>query len=222
MELSDGLCGKGDHLVFFLFSDVLEICKKRSKAFTSAKSPNSNGAGGFGHTTKVSNQGKSYKHVRLLSLSMIKKVVDIRETEDCHKVFALMVRSNQELKEKLFSFTITDEEVHKMNYLRVMCRQMANTVCKADSEIFLISLDPDQLEIDTSDVALGTLSKAFKFASRTRMKVGRAFSFNKTPSKLKRTLSNMMSPFGSTHSLTPTRQQLAEMRLASCTNININ
>ncbi|XP_051158794.1 protein ECT2 isoform X3 [Leptopilina boulardi] len=216
MELSEGLSGRGDHLVLFLFTDTLEICKKRSKAFNSLKSPNTvNGL----HSAKLS-QGKPYKHIRMLSLSTIKKVVDIRETDECHKVFALMVRSNQELKEKLFSFTITDEEVNKTNYLRTLCRQMANTVCKPDADTFLISLDSHQLEIDTSDVALGTLSKAFKFASRTRMKVGRAFSFNKTPSKLKRAMSTMMSPFGSTHSLTPASQQLAQMRLASCNNIN--
>ncbi|KAK1137695.1 hypothetical protein K0M31_002191 [Melipona bicolor] len=158
MELSEGLSGRGDHLVLFLFTDTLEICKKRSKAFNSLKSPNT--ANGL-HTTKLS-QGKPYKHIRMLSLSTIKKVVDIRETDECHKVFALMVRSNQELKEKLFSFTITDEEVNKTNYLRTLCRQMANTVCKADADTFLISLDSHQLEIDTSDVALGTLSKAFK------------------------------------------------------------
>ncbi|XP_076645873.1 protein ECT2-like isoform X7 [Halictus rubicundus] len=216
MELSEGLSGRGDHLVLFLFTDTLEICKKRSKAFNSLKSPNT--ANGL-HATKLS-QGKPYKHIKMLSLSTIKKVVDIRETDECHKVFALMVRSNQELKEKLFSFTITDEEVNKTNYLRTLCRQMANTVCKADADTFLICLDSHQLEIDTSDVALGTLSKAFKFASRTRMKVGRAFSFNKTPSKLKRAMSTMMSPFGSTNSLTPASQQLAQMRLASCNNIN--
>ncbi|XP_017879867.1 protein ECT2 isoform X2 [Ceratina calcarata] len=247
MELGEGLSGRGDHLVLFLFTDTLEICKKRSKAFNSLKSPNT--ANGL-HTNKLS-QGKPYKHIKMLSLSTIKKVVDIRETDECHKVFALMVRSNQELKEKLYSFTITDEEVNKTNYLRTLCRQMANTVCKADADTFLISLDSHQLEIDTSDVALGTLSKAFKslfhnfyleymdpyvfllnsmcettlhvplpFASRTRMKVGRAFSFNKTPSKLKRAMSTMMSPFGSTNSLTPASQQLAQMRLASCNNIN--
>ncbi|XP_051158793.1 protein ECT2 isoform X2 [Leptopilina boulardi] len=158
MELSEGLSGRGDHLVLFLFTDTLEICKKRSKAFNSLKSPNTvNGL----HSAKLS-QGKPYKHIRMLSLSTIKKVVDIRETDECHKVFALMVRSNQELKEKLFSFTITDEEVNKTNYLRTLCRQMANTVCKPDADTFLISLDSHQLEIDTSDVALGTLSKAFK------------------------------------------------------------
>lgn len=60
----------------------------------------------------------------------------VRANTECHKVFALMVRSNQELKEKLFSFTITDEEVNKTNYLRTLCRQMANSVCKADAVSF--------------------------------------------------------------------------------------
>lgn len=52
---------------------------------------------------------------------------------DCHNVFALMCRSNQELKEKLYSFMITDETVDKSHFLRQLCRQMANTVCKADA-----------------------------------------------------------------------------------------
>lgn len=53
-----------------------------------------------------------------------------------------------------------------------------------------------------------------------RRQVTRAFSFNKTPMKLiKRPV---MSPqFGSTNSLTPA-SQLAKMKLASCTNINVN
>lgn len=82
-------------------------------------------------------------------------------------------------------------------------------------------LEPQQLEIDTSDLSNGTLSKAIKFASRTKMKVGRAFSFNKTPSKLKRAVSSMMSPFGSSTNLTPANQ-LAQMKLASYSNINVS
>lgn len=54
------------------------------------------------------------------------------------------------------------------------------------------------------------------------LQVGRAFSFNKTPSKLKRAVSTIMtSPFGSTNSLTPA-SQLAQMKLASCNNINVS
>ncbi|XP_069689585.1 protein ECT2 isoform X4 [Periplaneta americana] len=215
IELSDGLSGRGDSLVLFLFSDTMEVCKKRSKAFNSLKSPNTTGSL---HSMKLSN-GKPYKHIRLMPLSNIKRVIDIREAEDCHNVFALMCRNNQELKEKLYSFTLADEETDKLAFLRTLCRQMANNICKADAENFLASLDSHQLDIDTSDVTLGTLSKAFKFASRTKMKVGRAFSFNKTPSKLKRAVSTMMSPFGSTTNLTPA-SQLAQMRLASCNNLN--
>ncbi|RZF33057.1 hypothetical protein LSTR_LSTR007973 [Laodelphax striatellus] len=213
-ELSDCLSGRGDALAFFLFSDILEICKKRSKAFSnSLKSPNT--AGG---TAKLGGC-KSYKHIRLMPLSTIKRVFDVKETEECHKMFALMCKANQDLKEKIYSFVITSEETEKMVFLKQLCRQMANTVCRADAENFLASLDPAQLDIDTSEVGLGTLGKAFKFASRTRMRVGRAFSFNKTPSKLKRAVSSVMSPFGSSSNLTPA-SQLAQMKLASCNNLN--
>lgn len=44
-----------------------------------------------------------------------------------------MCKSNQELKEKLYYFTITDEEIDKMSFLKNLCRQMANTVCRADA-----------------------------------------------------------------------------------------
>ncbi|CAH0698957.1 unnamed protein product [Spodoptera exigua] len=212
VELSKELSGRGDHLVLFLFTDTMEVCKKRSKAFNS-KSP-TNGTG----TMRIGSS-KPYRHISLMPLSTVKRVVDIREAEDCHNVFALMCRNNQELKEKLFSFMITDETVDKPHFLRQLCRQMANTVCKADADKFLACLESHQLDIDTSELALSTLSKVSKFAARTRIKVGRAFSFNKTPSKLKRAMSSMISPFGSTSNLTPA-SQLAQMRLASCNNIN--
>ncbi|XP_068629216.1 uncharacterized protein pbl isoform X2 [Battus philenor] len=235
VELSKELSGRGDHLVLFLFTDTMEVCKKRSKAFNS-KSP-TNGIG----TMRIGSS-KPYRHISLMPLSTVKRVVDIREAEDCHNVFALMCRSNQELKEKLYSFMITDETVDKTYFLRQLCRQMANTVCKADADKFLACLESHQLDIDTSDLALSTLSRVSKFAARTRIKlealaglggwlraepgaalldtwVGRALSFNKTPSKLKRAMSSMISPFGSTSNLTPA-SQLAQMRLASCNNIN--
>ncbi|XP_029661055.1 protein ECT2 isoform X5 [Formica exsecta] len=216
MEVTEGLSGRGDHLVLFLFTDTLEICKKRSKAFNSLKSPNTiNGL----QSNKL-NQGKPYKHIKMLSLSAIRKVVDIRETEGYHKLFALVVRGTQELKEKFFSFIITDEEINKTNYLQTLCRQMALAVRVADADTLLIRYDSHQLEVGTGDVASGTLKKTIKFASRTRARVGRAFSFNKTPSKLNRAMSTIMSPFGSTQSLPPTNQQIAQMRLGSCNNIS--
>ena len=64
--------------------------------------------------------GKPYKHIRLVPLSNIKRVIDIKEGDGCHNVFALMCRSNQELKEKLYSFTLADEETDKLAFLRTL------------------------------------------------------------------------------------------------------
>ncbi|XP_017768682.1 PREDICTED: protein ECT2 isoform X2 [Nicrophorus vespilloides] len=214
LSSSEGLSGKGNPLVLFLFSDQLEICKKRSKAFNTMKSPNTvNGL----HKNSAS---KPYKHIKLMSLSNIKRVIDIKETEDCQKVFGFVVRHNDELKERLFTFVMSDEDADKVTFLKTLCRQMATNACTADSDKFMAFLEPHDLDINTSDVNNGTLSKAFKFATRTRLKVGRAFSFNKTPSKLKRAVSSMISsPFGSSTNLTPA-SQLAQMRLASYNNIS--
>lgn len=51
-----------------------------------------------------------------------------------------MVKNCQELndhKEKLFSFTITDESVGKAAYLRTLCSQIAHIVCKPDPVSFI-------------------------------------------------------------------------------------
>lgn len=72
----DGIHGRGDNLVLFLFNDTLEMCKKRSKAYNSSKSPSTvNGL----HNLRM--QCKPYKHIRMISLSAVKKVINIRESE---------------------------------------------------------------------------------------------------------------------------------------------
>ncbi|XP_060875011.1 protein ECT2-like isoform X2 [Metopolophium dirhodum] len=221
VELSDNLSGRGDHLTIFVFSDVVEVCKKR-KSFN-GKSPKELNSGSH----KLNGGAKSYKHIKLMPLNIIKQVIDIKETEDCRNTFSLMIIDNHDFKERLYTFTMTGSNSianYKNIFLKNISQQVANTVCSGN---ILVSLDSQQLDIDTSEITTGTLGKAFKFASRTRIKVGRALSFNKTPSKLKRAVSTMMSPVLSltnngglgTHALTPSTQ-LANMHLASCTNLN--
>ncbi|XP_065214544.1 protein ECT2 isoform X3 [Planococcus citri] len=216
-ELSDNLSGRGNPLVLFLFSDVIEVCKKR-KAFNNLKSPKENSG------SVSTRHNKLYKHVKLLPLNSVLKVIDINETEDCHNIFALRVKSCQDLKEskeKTYSFTITDECIQKTNYLRMLCSQIANIVCRTDTDSYLMYSEAHQFDIDSSEVATGTLGKAFnRFATKTRIKVGRALSFNKTPNKLKRAVSTMMSPFGNQNGLTPSTQ-LANLQLAALPNIPV-
>uniref|UniRef100_A0A182QYH4 Protein ECT2 n=1 Tax=Anopheles farauti TaxID=69004 RepID=A0A182QYH4_9DIPT len=214
-ELSDSLSGRGDPLVLFLFSDTLEVCKKRSRVFNNVKSPNTNS---LNLTRSSCATTKPYKHVKLMPLSTVQLVVNI---VDSPRAFMLNCRElSQNAKDRQYSFNIADEEQDKLLYLKSLSKQMAENACRTDAGHFLINSTADEVDIDVSDINVGTLSKAFKIASKTRMKVGRVFSFNKTPSKLKRTVSTLMpSPFGSTQSLTPA-SQLAQMKLASCTNLN--
>lgn len=112
----------------------------------------------------------------------------------------------------LFTFTLIQDDITKSTFLKTLCRTVANIACRNDVENFLVSMDPHHLDIETSDVSLtNALSKALKFATRTGRKVSRAFSFNKSPSKLKRAVSTVMSPFG-------TLPQQSSMRGATSVN----
>uniref|UniRef100_A0A8D0H398 Epithelial cell transforming 2 n=1 Tax=Sphenodon punctatus TaxID=8508 RepID=A0A8D0H398_SPHPU len=98
------------------------IARKRHKVIGVFKSPH-------GQTRPPA----SLKHVVLMPLSQIKKVLDIRETEDCHNAFAVVVRPPTEQTNLLFSFQMTTEEPPKEGWLKMLCRHVANTICKADA-----------------------------------------------------------------------------------------
>lgn len=75
---------------------------------------------------------KPYKHVKLMPLNTIKRVINIIETEDCQRVFSIVFRNNEDLKDHLYSFIMTEEEVDKMMFLKTLTRQMANNTCTPD------------------------------------------------------------------------------------------
>ncbi|KFQ36052.1 Protein ECT2 [Merops nubicus] len=160
VALGDDLCDRGE-----------QIARKRHKVIGAFKSPH-------GHIRPPA----SLKHVVLMPLSQIKKVLDIRETEDCHKAFALVVRPPTELNNKLLSFQMTTEEPPKEDWLKILCRHVANTICKADAENLIYTADPDSVEVNTKDMD-STLSRASRAIKKTSKKVTRAFSFSKTPKR---------------------------------------
>ena len=107
---SDELCGKGYELALFLFSDVLEISKKKSgNKGLGLRSPSTMslrnvGAGNPGTLSGHNNNPglmakdagtKYFKHVNLFNLTSIKRVVDVVETETDACIFALVCRTNQ-------------------------------------------------------------------------------------------------------------------------------
>ncbi|XP_074184108.1 protein ECT2 isoform X2 [Rhinolophus sinicus] len=182
ISLGEHPCDRGEQVTLFLFNDCLEIARKRHKVIGTFRSPP-------GHTRPPA----SLKHIHLMPLSQIKKVLDIRETEDCHNAFALLVRPPTEQANVLLSFQMTSEELPKENWLKMLCRHVANTICKADAENLIYIADPESFEVNTKDMD-STLSRASRAIKKTSKKVTRAFSFSKTPKRaLRRALMTSQS-----------------------------
>ncbi|XP_068449360.1 protein ECT2 isoform X3 [Clinocottus analis] len=172
IALGDQPCDRGEQVTLFLFNDCLEIARKRHKVINTFKSP-------LGQMRPP----PPFKHITLMPLSQIRKVLDLQDTEECVNAFALVVRPPTEQENLLFSFQLAGEETVKSAWLRTLCRQVANTICKADAEDLIQSTDPDSLQVSTKDMD-STLSKASRAIKKTSKKVTRAFSFTKTPKRV--------------------------------------
>uniref|UniRef100_A0A8C5K0Z5 Ect2 oncogene n=1 Tax=Jaculus jaculus TaxID=51337 RepID=A0A8C5K0Z5_JACJA len=204
ISLGEQPCDRGEQVTLFLFNDCLEIARKRHKVIGTFRSPH-------GHTRPPA----SLKHIHLMPLSQIKKVLDIKETEDCHNAFALLVRPPTEQANVLLSFQMTSDELPKENWLKMLCRHIANTMCKADAEDLIYTADPESFEVNTKDMD-STLSRASRAIKKTSKKVTRAFSFSKTP---KRALwMALMSSHSSTEGRSPSSSDKHTMSRLSSTS----
>nr|XP_020441510.1 protein ECT2 isoform X2 [Monopterus albus] len=172
IALGDQPCDRGEHVTLFLFNDCLEIARKRHKVMNTFKSP-------VGQTRPP----PPFKHIALMPLSQIRRVLDLQDTEECVNAFALVVRPPTEHENLLFSFQLAGEETVKTIWLRTLCRHVANTICRADAEDLIQCTDPDSLQVSTKDMD-STLSKASRAIKKTSKKVTRAFSFSKTPKRV--------------------------------------
>ncbi|XP_071489543.1 protein ECT2-like [Diadema antillarum] len=199
----DTFSEKGICITMFLFSDTLEICKKRAR-----------------HANSKTSQ-KMFKHIELLSLSYIRRVLDINETEECHNAFALLCKPPVDVLERtdrLYMFAVASEESSKTEWLKTLCQHMANTTCKTDAENFLLKISPEDLELSKSDFDVSRKNKAVRAAKRATKKVTRTFSFNKTPrrsiQKAVSSVSSTFSPMVTGENMTPQQFEKMGSRLA--------
>ncbi|XP_008406055.1 protein ECT2 isoform X7 [Poecilia reticulata] len=172
IALGDEPCDRGEHVTLFLFNDCLEIARKRHKVINTFKSP-----------VGQPRPPPPLKHIALMPLSQIRRVLDLHDTEECVNAFALVVRPPTEQENLLFSFQLAGEEMVKRDWLRTLCRHVANTICRADAEDLIQCTEPDSLQVTTKDMD-STLSKASRAIKKTSKKVTRAFSFTKTPKRV--------------------------------------
>ncbi|KAK7499196.1 hypothetical protein BaRGS_00009456 [Batillaria attramentaria] len=178
VELSDTLVRRGEPLSIFVFSDSMEICKRRNKVLASSKS-----------LTPHKTPQKAFKHLEVIPMTSVKRVLDFQETDDCMCAFAVIYRDKGQANEKLLSFMLDSVDVRKGDMLTSLCKTIANAVCRTDFESFLAQVKGEELHVNTRE--LSRLSKAAKIGKR----VSRAFSISRTPMKLKRAVSHVFSPF---------------------------
>ncbi|XP_064186040.1 protein ECT2 isoform X1 [Anguilla rostrata] len=172
IALGDKPCDRGEHVTLFLFNDCLEIARKRHKVMSTFKSPQAQ-----------ARPPAQLKHITLMPLSQIRRVLDLRDTEDCRNAFALVVHPPTEQENLLFSFQLVAEDAGKAAWLKTLCRHVADTICKADAEELIQCTDPESVHVSTKDME-STLSRASRVIKKTSKKVTRAFSFTKTPKRV--------------------------------------
>uniref|UniRef100_A0A8C6M5A4 Epithelial cell transforming 2 n=1 Tax=Nothobranchius furzeri TaxID=105023 RepID=A0A8C6M5A4_NOTFU len=170
IALGDDPCDRGEHVTLFLFNDCLEIARKRHKVINTFKSP-------LGQTRPP----PPLKHIALMPLSQIRRVLDLKDTDECANAFALVVRPPTEQENLLFSFQLVGEETVKNAWLRTLCRHVANTICRADAEDLIQCTDPDSLQVSTKDMD-STLSKASRVIKKTSKKAHHSPSMVHLPS----------------------------------------
>lgn len=210
----DALCGKGYELTLFLFTDILVVAKRKStKGMSMMRSPSTASlAAGQQHLL----QNKALKFVTLIHLSAVRRLVDVIDSEDCDStvmsttssstmasttssaLVAIVCRLTEDLRERCYTLQlVVDSLEDKLAFLRTVCRHVSNTLCRPDPEQLLVRLAARDMSLDASDLNVSSFSKALSSFHKTKQKVGRAFSFNKTPSKMKRAVSSMISPMAS-------------------------
>merc|ERR1712098_366028 len=159
---------------------------------------------------------KNLKFVRVIHLSAVRRLVDILDQEDCDasvmstsstityqpvpssNLVAIVCRQTEDLRETCYTLQlVVDSQDDKWSFLKTMCRHVSNTLCRPDPDQLLIKLSARDMSLDASDLNVSSFSKALSSFHKTKQKVGRAFSFNKTPSKMKRAVSSMISPMAS-------------------------
>ncbi|XP_059082195.1 protein ECT2-like [Tigriopus californicus] len=232
---SDELCGKGTDMTLFLFTDVLEMSKRRrnqGRTGLGVKSPSTMSLRNSGLVTTAGpplTSSRPHKHIHLMNLNAIRRVVDLVDGDECTDCFTLVCRSNEELKERMYVFQIVSDDMRKTDFLKVLCRNVANTMYRPDPDTYLVKMRSCDLELTTSDL---NVNKTYKSLNRVK----KALSIHRTPNnRMTRAVSSMISPLmtsslprgslllgnsGGRNRLTSTPSgDLKNLRLQSCSDL---
>jgi hypothetical protein len=115
----------------------------------------------------------------MIQLSSVRRLVDVLDTEDCDEtgaasssLVALICRLTADLRERMYVLQLmVESNEEKMQFLRLLCRHVANTRCRPDPEELIAKMAACELGLDSADLNITNFSKAISSFHKTKQKV---------------------------------------------------
>ncbi|XP_052122544.1 protein ECT2-like isoform X2 [Frankliniella occidentalis] len=222
VEVSEGGFGKqGSVVAFFVFTDVILVCKKKSKVVMMLKGAHTPG-GALPRRVLKAVDGKPYKFLQMLPLSTVRKIVDVADGAGVSNALGVVFRGKAQVRESCSYFRLPDAGAGVLAKAQVLERwsvALATHNCVADPAKFVQRETPQEAGIGASSSGAEALSrqisKAAQMAVKTQVIVTSAFGIGRTLShanKSPRVTSPpcVMNTFNSTSRLETLRDQLDE------------
>jgi hypothetical protein len=150
LDISKG--HKGDPLAIYMFSDSMEIARRR-------------------HSIKSTS--KPFKHLEFLPYTYLKYVINFEDSEDLTNALGLLVQWPEDPQEKLLVFRLEAEDSSKTDTVQQLAKLMAEAHFSTSSEHFIVSCPSDTILSLNRTNSSTTLHRALH---GVRKKVRRAFS----------------------------------------------
>ncbi|XP_075234568.1 protein ECT2-like [Lycorma delicatula] len=145
-ELTGKMASSGDFLLFFLFSDIIEVCRVRKSVKSLILAGEKEN-----RYSKVAD-GKPYKHLTTISLAELKRVIDIQDDDDVKNSFALVYRRDCDVRETIYCIRycelyINNSELSKELLIKNIARCIQYINNSSNFETFLASLLPSEVDM---------------------------------------------------------------------------
>lgn len=171
VEVSEhGFSKQGNYLAFFVFTDVIAVCKKRAKVVAMMKGRP--GSAAIPQRVLKAVGGKPYKFLQILPLSTIKKIVDVSNSDSVTNAMGLVFRGKTEIRESCSYFRLADggDALDKAQLIERWSCALASHNCVADPSKFVQRETAEEAGIlSTSEVLAKQINRAAQMAVKTQV-----------------------------------------------------
>ncbi|KAK3907259.1 Protein ECT2 [Frankliniella fusca] len=192
VEVSEHGFGKQGHVIaFFVFTDVILVCKKKSKVVSMLKGGHTPGTLLPRRILKAVD-GKPYKFLQMLPLSTVRKLVDVADGAGVCNAMGVVFRGKAQVRESCSYFRLQEAGAGVLDKAQVLERwsvALASHNCVADPARFVQRETAQEAGIETtasssSEALSRKISRAAQMAVKTQSAVTNAFGLGKIYAKL--------------------------------------